>query len=242
MTLRDDILAETKAIFDQAWNHRDGNVVPRTADVVLAGGGVRLTPTMLYADMADSTKLASNFNKGIASDVIKAFLSAACRIIRFHGGAIRSFDGDRVMGVFIGERQNTRAALAAFHLNFAVWYILKPEIESRFASLATGGYRLNHGVGIDRSDVLVVRSGIRAHNDLIWVGRAPNIAAKLANFRTENFTIYITDTVFNSLAEDAKLGPTAGKELMWEPRDWTNPPVDGVKRIHRSAWWLRPIS
>jgi len=46
----------------------------------------------------------------IAAKVIRAYLDATCRVIRAEGGEIRSFDGDRVMTVFIGPPENTTAA------------------------------------------------------------------------------------------------------------------------------------
>jgi class 3 adenylate cyclase len=237
MPLLDDVTAEAVRILDQPWNARDGQVVPQTENVLLAGGAVNLTPVMLYADLADSTLLASKFDRGVATKVIKSFLAAACRIIRAHDGHIRSFDGDRVMGVFHGTRLNTRAVLAALKINYAVTYILRPKLQTKFPSLALGGYTLRHAVGIDRSDVLAARSGIRDNNDLIWVGRAPNIAAKLAALRDGDYNTFITKAVFDALAEDGKL--YEGRPI-WEERTWPNAPFPDVATVYRSNWWFRP--
>src|SRR2546425_1046149 len=110
MGLKDDISTEIDGILGQPWDIRDGTVVPETADVALAGGAVRLNATMLYADLADSTVLSTSFDRRVASKIIKSFLAACSRVIRAEGGYIRSFDGDRVMGVFLGEYKNTTAA------------------------------------------------------------------------------------------------------------------------------------
>jgi class 3 adenylate cyclase len=238
MALLDEITTEANLILAQPWNIRDGLVVPEANSVQLAGGGVRLTPVMLYADLADSTLLASKFDRGVATKVIKSFLAASCRIIRARGGHIRSFDGDRVMGVFLGERMHTRAALAALNINWVVTHLLKPKIMAQFPSLALGGYNLQHGVGIDKSEVLVARSGIHDNNDLIWVGRAPNIAAKLAALREDGYASYMTKVVYDQLAPDGKVA--ADGRDMWQLRLWTKAPLEEVKSVYRSNFWWQP--
>jgi len=60
---------------------------------------------------------------------------------------------------------------------------------------------------------------MRNENDLIWVGRAANYAAKLCN-RNGSHSIYITRKVFESIDEEAKYG---GEKhvLMWSKEVWT---------------------
>lgn len=238
MALRDDLTSEVNGITGQAWSLRDGNVVPTTDSITLSGGGVKLEVVMLYADLAESTNLAMNFDRRVAAKVVKAFLSGCCRIIRAHNGHIRSFDGDRVMGVFVEGAKNTNAAICGLKINWLVTELLRPTFRSTYPSLAAGGFDISHGVGIDRSEVLVVRSGIRAHNDLVWIGRAPNVAAKLANVRDRDPTI-ITQDVFNSLLDEAKFSIGA-KELMWKARAWNEAPANTLSDVYSSGWWWRP--
>ena len=167
-------------ILNKQWNIRDGQIIPTTEDVALAGGAVKLKVTILYADLADSTKLAMYSDKRVAAKVFKSFLSCSSKLIKHNGGKIRSFDGDRVMGVFISDSKNSNAAKTALHINYAFLKIIKPKLEAKYNSLKTGSYKLAHCVGIDTSEVLVIRGGVRNDNDLVWVGRSPNIAAKLS--------------------------------------------------------------
>src|SRR5581483_7608309 len=109
------------------------------------------------------------------------------------------------------------------------------KLEAKYESLRTGSYKLAHCVGIDTSEVLVIRSGIRNNNDLVWVGRAPNVAAKLSNIRNSPYHSYITKAVFSVLNDEAKYG--ANKELMWEQRVGTWKEVKGIETIYRSSWW-----
>lgn len=238
MPLLNDLTNDTEATIRQEWSVRDGQVVPTTDSIALAGGGVKLEAVMLYADLAESTKLAMQFDRRVAAKLVKAFLSGCCRIIRAHNGHIRSFDGDRVMGVFVEGAKNTNAATCGLKINWLVKELLRPKFHLKYPTLAAGGFEINHGVGIDRSDVLVVRSGIREHNDLVWIGRAPNIAAKLANVRDRHPTI-VTSDVYNIILDEAKFGGVQ-RELMWEQRTWDGAPSPELKDVYSSGWWWRP--
>jgi adenylate cyclase len=235
MALKDDLEKEVDSILSQEWDIREGKVVPETADVALAGGGVKLDATMLYADLADSTDLAMNYDRRIAAKVFKCFLANATRIVRAHSGDIRSFDGDRVMAVFIGEYKNTNAAKCALKINYAVTKIIKPKLEAKYEKLRTGSWKLQHCTGVDASEVLVVRGGIRNNNDLIWVGRAPNVAAKLSTIREAPYFSFLTKAVYDKLNAEAKKS-SDGRD-MWEERTWSA--VSGISTVYRSSWtWV----
>ena len=233
MSLKDDVSSEIDGVLSQAWDIRDGTVVPETDDVALAGGGVNLKATMLYADLADSTALSTSFDRRIAAKVIKSFLAASSRIIRAQGGYIRSFDGDRVMAVYLGDLKNTSAAKTTLMINWAVLQLLRPKVEAKYPSLKDGGYTIQHCVGVDTSEVLVARAGIRNNNDLVWIGRSPNAAAKLATLRESPYHSYLTKDVYDVLAEEAKLGGDP-KRPMWEARTWK--PAPGIDTVYRSSW------
>jgi class 3 adenylate cyclase len=237
MALTDELSQDVDSILRQEWNVREGQSVPKTEDVALTGGAVKLAVTMLYADLADSTDLAMNHDKRVAAKVFKSFLSCSSKLIRKQGGEIRSFDGDRVMGVFIGDFKNTNAAKCALKINYAFLKIIKPKLLAKYPSLETGSYKLAHCVGVDTSEVLVVRGGIRNNNDLVWVGRAPNVAAKLSAIRNSPYHSYITDSVFNVMTDEAKIG-SDGRQ-MWEKRE-NSDVVKGVSTIYRSSWTWTP--
>jgi class 3 adenylate cyclase len=235
MSLQDDLANDVNTLLNQEWSIREGQVVPTSDSIALAGGAAKLSATILYADLADSTELAIKYDRRVAAKVYKCFLSCCSKIIRARGGDIRSFDGDRVMSIFVGNYKNTSAAKCALQINHAFLKIIKPKLEAKYDSLKSGSYKLAHCVGIDTSEVLTVRAGIRKNNDLVWVGRAPNIAAKLSTLRESPFHSYITEDVYNSLAEEAKLSSGA-KKPMWESRSWKTLEPFGIKTIYRSSW------
>jgi adenylate cyclase len=181
MALLDEVTSETDQIVRAAWKRRDGTVVPEPEAVGLGNEAVDLDATFLYADLADSTELAIQ-SQPIAAEVCKAYLMGTTRIIRSLGGEIRSYDGDRVMGIFIEGTKNTAAAEAALKINYFFSNILQPAFTKFYTSRTLA---LKQTVGVDTSKVMVVRSGIRSNNDLVWVGRAPNVAAKLSGIRRD---------------------------------------------------------
>ena len=238
MAITEDLQKELDNILRAKWETRSGQVVPETSDIVLGNSAVSIDATVLYADLADSTGLVL-IDKTIAAEVFKAYLHGTTRIIRSNGGHIRSFDGDRVMGVFIGGFKNSSAAKTALQINHFFAQILVPKFTSFYSHLGSASYTLRQSVGVDTGAVHIIRSGIRNNNDLVWVGRGPNIAAKLCSIREDGYSSYITKAVYNSLADVAKISPTTGVN-MWESRSWGGGQAYGVSDIYRSSWWVRP--
>jgi len=233
MALVDDITQDVTSILSQAWDIRDGQTVPSTDTVTLAGGGVKLFATMLYADLADSTDLAM-WDRRVTARLCKAFLACSSRLIKARGGAVRSFDGDRVMGVFVGDSKNTSAVKCALQINWAFLKVIKPKFEAQYEALRNGTHKLAHCTGVDTSETLVVRAGVRNSNDLIWIGRAPNVAAKMSGFRDPPYFSFISGEIYDHVADEAKL---SNGQNMWEERTWTQGPI---KRVFRSSWTWTP--
>jgi adenylate cyclase len=230
------IEADVSAILGMTWAARAGQVIPKTDDVALKNGAVKLSVVMLYADLFHSTTLARTFPRSVAAKIVRAYLSSMTQMVTKNGGQVRSFDGDRVMGVFVGANKNTAAAMCALQMNYIVQKILRPAAEAKFPSLKTKGFAIGHCAGVAKSDVFVVRGGVRGSNDLVFIGSAPNIAAKLSEIRNSSWRSYITWDVFRDLPEGARLG--ANKQPMWTP----------VKRtigkdswsLYRSNWTWKP--
>jgi class 3 adenylate cyclase len=231
LSIADDLKSEVKAIFATRWAVREGDKVPETEDIKLGNDAVKLSATVLYADLADSTDLVQDYKPAFAGEIYKSFLVCACRIIREEGGVITAFDGDRVMGVFIGDPKNTPAAKAALKITYAVREIVNPALKEQYP---TSPYVVRHGVGVDTSDIFVARAGIRGSNDLVWVGRAANYAAKLCSLRNGSFTSWITSDVYQRLNEDARIARNG--QPMWEARTWTERNIT----VYRSSWQWQP--
>ncbi len=228
MSLKDELIEQVGKIFREQWEERDGRVVPDAEDVALTNVAVKLDDaTVLYADMSGSTSLVDNKVWQFAAEVYKTFLYCAARIITSEGGTITAYDGDRIMAVYIGDSQNTSAARTALKINWCRVNVINPLLLKQYPSTT---YQLKHVVGVDRSTLRAARTGARGANDLVWVGRAANYAAKISSL-SDNYATRITVDVFNRLAGEAKYHNGI---FMWDEARWTDM---GNMTIYRSNWW-----
>lgn len=235
MAKKDELVGDVQAIIDTLWNKRVGQKVPSTSDVALAGGAVELDATFLYADLANSSKMAKELDRRVAAKIVKSFLLTSAKLIKFRGGTIVSFDGDRILGVFYGNSKNSSAARCALNINYAVTRIIRPKFEAKYDSVKDASFKIRQGVGVDTGTVLAVRGGARGENDLIWIGRAANLAAKLSDLRESPNSSFITAAVYNRLNDESKY---ADGKNMWEKRSWKF--LNDNLNIYRSSWHWAP--
>jgi adenylate cyclase len=233
----DELEADVASLVRETWRTRVGQVVPEAGDLTLGNDRVTMDAVLLYADLADSTELALK-DQEVAAEVFKAYLRGVTKIIKKNGGDVRSFDGDRVMGVFLGDTKHTSAATCGLQINWFFREVLTLKFKSFYVK-TLNGIPLNQTVGIDRSTIHVVRAGVRVDNDLIWVGRAPNIAAKLSSLRDGNYNTFISKVVYDSMLDSAKLS-TISHVNMWDPLVWEAGRNYGVFELYGSKWWWKP--
>ncbi len=228
MALADDLSAEVASIFRDQWTMLDGRKVPDPADIALGKNDSRkLDATVLYADLAGSTFMVDTCPSHFAAEVYKSYLHCAAKIIKWQGGVITAYDGDRIMAVFLGGRKNTSAVRAGLHLNHAVREIINPALLAQYPGRHQ--FLVKQRVGIDSGQLRVARTGVRGDNDLVWVGRAANYAAKLTSLSAD-YPTRITGTVYDTMLGSAKF---AGETNMWEQVPWTDM---NDYRIYRSIY------
>lgn len=230
MGLKDDLEKRVAEVFRTKWDERGGNVVPDDDSLTLGNDAVKLKATVLYADLADSTQLVDGHANYFAAEMYKTFLHCAAKVIREEDGIITAYDGDRIMAVYIGERKNSRAVKSAMKIHYAVLHIINPAQQSFYTKTS---FTLKHVVGVDTSELFVAKTGVRGANDLVWVGRAANYAAKLSSL-PDAFATYVTKEVFDVMSTDVKT--SADSRDMWEAVKW-NTFDDRI--IYRSNWWWR---
>jgi class 3 adenylate cyclase len=223
MGLGEELKTEVSKVFRERWKVRDGTVVPQSEDLPLANEGVELDATVLYADLAESTALVDRHTTDLAGEVYKSYLYCAAKIIRSEGGEITAYDGDRIMAIYIGSTKNSSAARTALKINYAVREIINPALANVYS---TGTYTVKQVVGVDTSKLRAARTGVRGANDLVWIGRAANYAAKLTALDS-GYPSYISDRVYAVLMDEAKT--TAGR-LMWKQFVWNG------AFVYRSTW------
>lgn len=209
MGFAEELTNEVNKIFKTEWVIRDGTKVPEPEDIKLGNEGVKIQATVLYADLDGSTNLVDSKKPTFAAEIYKTYLYCAAKIIKYEGGTITAYDGDRIMAIFIGGSKNTTAVRTALKIKYAVSEIINPEIKKVYSS---SDYKIKQVVGIDSSQLIAARTGVRGSNDIVWVGRSANYAAKLSSYDASHST-RITKQVYSNLAEEAKYSD--GKN-MWE--------------------------
>lgn len=176
---------------------------------------IEIDATVLYADLADSTKLVDSFPAYFAAEIYKTYLKCAAKIINKEGGTITAYDGDRVMAVYKGNPQKTPAVRTGLKIAYAVQEIITPAIKAQYPKVT---YVPKCVVGIDSSKLFVAKTGVRNATDLVWVGRAANYAAKLTAL-PDSHSVYITKSVFDAMNDEVKV---SNGTPMWESVRWNN--------------------
>lgn len=224
----DDIKEDCKTLFATKWQRRSGYVIPETSDIKLGNDAVQIEAAVLYADLAGSTNLVTGYHDYFAAEVIKSFLYASCEVIKNNDGNITSFDGDRVMAIFLGDAKCTKAAKAGLQIAAAV-NAVNDELHLAYQKTL---YSLDYAVGIDVGNLFVIRTGIRGNNDLSWIGTPANIAAKLSEMRGRREKVLITKAVFERMNKSSRMSRGEGK-CMWSDIDLN---IFGEK-IYGSSWY-----
>jgi class 3 adenylate cyclase len=230
MALIDDLKKEVWDIYVESWDVQRAQVVPGPDDLRLTNHAKEFDGvTVLYADLDGSTSMVDNYGWQLCAEVYKAYLRCAARIVNDEGGTITAYDGDRIMAVFIGTAKNTSAVRAALKLNYVVREVLNPLFARLYKHLA---FPIRHSVGIDTSEMRAARIGVRGSNDLVWVGRAANHAAKMAAI--DGQPIWIAGEVYGNMHESVKFDKN-GVDV-WEAYTWN--PMNKRLIYGTSGWYV----
>ena len=170
--------------------------------------------------------MVDNYKWHFSAEIYKIYLRSAAQIIKSEGGYITAYDGDRIMAIFTGSSKNTSAVTAALKINYAVEEILRPAIKKQYPE---NTFILKHTIGIDTSALRASRIGVKGDNDIVWIGKAANYAAKLCTL--SEATIWITKSVHDVIKSEVKLHKGAS---MWTKKLWTT--MNNME-IYQSNYW-----
>jgi class 3 adenylate cyclase len=229
MSLKSDLIKDLESAFKGQWTVQKTDGVPAPEDLALNSNHAKdlETATVLYADLDGSTNMVDTKSWQLSAEVYKTYLRCAGAIIRAEGGTITAYDGDRVMAIFTGGSKNSTATRCALKINWAVQKLLQPAFEAQYP---TNAFKVRHVVGIDTSQLRTARVGVRVDNDLVWIGRAANYAAKLTTLSADTPT-WITRAVYERLSEESKYSKGVD---MWKEYKWTQM---GNMSIYGSTYW-----
>lgn len=215
--------------------------VPESSDIPLGNKAAKLTATALFIDLRQSSDITNAFRRQTAAKMMKGYFHGAVKVINANDGLVRSFNGDGMLALFVGDFRSSNAAKAAMQVVWFVRNILRPRLERYFNSnRAALGQDLGFsiGCGLDDGDIYAVRIGIRGTNDVAWVGRCTNTAAKLSNVLTEPHQIAVTREVYSRMNNNRRTS-TDGR-AMWTGE--TAGTFGGSVRTYRTSSWGWVIS
>jgi class 3 adenylate cyclase len=104
--------------------------------------------------------------------------------------------------------------------------IIQPALKAQY----TTNFELKHVVGIDTSQMRTARIGVRGDNDLVWIGRAANYAAKLTN--ESGRPTWITKAVYDQMRDEVKYH---NGQDMWQRSIWTS--MNNMEIYSSTYWW-----
>jgi len=228
MALLDDLNDKIDAYVKQSYEIEETTIIPdtETANLTFGNKGLTCEYAFLFVDIRKSSQLHETYGFTKAAKIYQSFHDINVRVIEENSGNVRAFDGDRVMGVFVGGSKNSNAVKAAMQIQWAIRNILNPKL----------GTQITCGGGIDYGKILVTKVGKgrdKNNNDLVWIGKADNYASHLAN--EANNKIIISTNSYNVLIDDRKI--SNGKN-MWQSKVITLKNGTNVNCYESSYGWV----
>jgi predicted ATPase/class 3 adenylate cyclase len=184
---------------------RDEPVAPESARS--APEAERRQLTVMFCDLADSTKLSQQLDPEDLRDVVRAYQATAAEVIERYEGHMAQYLGDGLL-IYFGwpiahEDDAQRAAYAGLGIVEAITTTLNPRLER------DKGVQLTLRIGIHTGPVVVGEMGGGGRHENLATGETVNIAARLEGLAAPN-TVVISN-VTARLVRDAfvleELGP-----------------------------------
>ncbi|MCD2526303.1 MULTISPECIES: adenylate/guanylate cyclase domain-containing protein [Bacillus] len=184
----------------------EGDNVPSVDDLPDKNKGLIVTNcTILFVDIRSSTKLSDKSQAKSMAKIYRAFARAMSMCVYESGGRVRQIAGDRVMGVFVDDAEESsiqKAMDAARAITSVVEYIFNPLCRKN-----VNQKEIACGVGIDTGRILVTPIGIKHQGDdsrdLVWAGKTANVASKHTDL-AEASEIFVTKRFYEKLPSEYK--------------------------------------
>ena len=161
-------------------------------NVALSPPGERRQVTVLFADLSDFTKMASELDAEELHGVLNRYFQVVDAIIHRYGGRIDKHIGDGVMAVFgapVAQTNDTeRAVRAACEIRLAM-----PSLGE------SAGREMHTHIGIASGLVVASGTGSDTHSEYTVTGEIVNIAARLSDLAVAG-EILVTDAVHSAVS------------------------------------------
>ncbi|PGK51996.1 adenylate/guanylate cyclase domain-containing protein [Priestia megaterium] len=204
-----EIKEKIKHIFtsDMEVNDYTGDAVPSITDLPDKNKGLILTNcAILFVDIRSSTKLSDNSQAKSMAKIYRAFARAMSMCVYACGGSVRQIAGDRVMGVFMDDEQES-SVMKALSAGRAIVTVVD-QLFNPLCKANVNQKTIECGVGIDVGRVLTTSVGMEHEGensrDLVWAGRIANVASKHTDLANGG-EIFVTSRFYAKLPVSEKV-------------------------------------
>jgi class 3 adenylate cyclase len=158
-----------------------------TASVVRGIDAERRQLTVLFCDLAESTRLSQQLDPEDLREVIRAYQQTSAVVIERFAGHIAQYLGDGLLVYFGYPQAHADDAQRAVHTSLgiveAITVTLNPRLEREH------GVRLAVRLGIHTGPVVVGEMGGGGRQENLALGETPNVAARLEGLAAPNTVV-----------------------------------------------------
>lgn len=176
--------------------------------------------SILFIDIRKSTDLSDKSHAKSMVKIYRSFMRMAVDCVRKNLGVTRQFLGDRIMGVFMDDKDENgniitlgvdKAVYCARTMQTVLDYSLNKHISNNINNKT-----IECGIGISCGKVLVTQVGMKGienneekenEKDVVWVGKITNYASKYSDLANGG-EIFISKDVYKNISMELK-----GKEV-----------------------------
>jgi class 3 adenylate cyclase len=195
----------------------------------MAARDERKPVTVLFADLAGSTELATRHDPEPLRALLTAFFDEMRQQIEAFGGTVEKYAGDAIMAVFgvprVGEDDAERAVRAAVAMRGSLDQ-LNPMFEQEY------GVRLSLRVGVATGEAVATTGAV---NHFMVTGEVANLAARL---QTSGTGVVLSEQTYRLLAPLLDVEPLPPLDLKGFPRPVT---AYGLRALRTSESRLRGV-
>lgn len=172
--------------------------------------------TLLFADISGFTAMSEQLNaRGRAgaeeiTHIVNGYFTAMVDVLHRNGGSLLKFGGDALLGMFVGEAQETAryAVQAALDMQRAMF---------QFADIDTmaGRFRLRMKVGVHTGQVFAAHVGTRTQMEYWLVGSTVNHTALAEEAAAEGGQVVASESTRQHLTSWSDLKPLRGQPVFY---------------------------
>ena len=159
--------------------------------------------TVLFCDLVGFTKLSSQLEVDVLSELLNDYLEAMTQAIFDNSGTVDKFVGDGVMALFgapeeLSPQKQAEYAIATAKAMYSYLKPLNQKWQAKKIWQAKEIPELKLRCGIHQGRAVVGMFGGKQRKDYTAIGKVVNIAARLQQIADPN-SISVSETVFNCL-------------------------------------------